>query len=309
MSSPLLFLTGIVLFFYFLTIGYLFKHKKEVPSMAGMITSMALGMLVGLLGGTIAGVYFAGNLFFSTIIGSGIGMAAGIFPGLPFHFPAVLEGVLSGLMGGMMGAMLGAMISSVYVDEMILILFLLEFLLNVMILYFLVNEQKERKESIGEKWLKSPVFMSIAMGFIFYLFNMMGPIHFSGMENGRDDRGHHHMQNNTPPLNISGQTVKIKADDFIYSPPDIRLEKNKTVTIKFENTGQMEHDLQVDSLKADVIKAENPHSRENSGIHLHAKPGERSSVTFKPVESGTYIFYCTLPGHKEAGMLGSFTVF
>nr|WP_227456656.1 plastocyanin/azurin family copper-binding protein [Geobacillus sp. C56-T3] len=33
-------------------------------------------------------------------------------------------------------------------------------------------------------------------------------------------------------------------------------------------------------------------------------PGKTAEVTFIPIERGVFRFYCTVPGHKESGMVG-----
>ncbi|TMW73916.1 plastocyanin/azurin family copper-binding protein [Alteribacter natronophilus] len=37
-------------------------------------------------------------------------------------------------------------------------------------------------------------------------------------------------------------------------------------------------------------------------------PHETSSIIFTPLKTGTYEFFCTIPGHKEAGMRGTLIV-
>lgn len=308
MSASFLFLIGTVLFFYFLMVVYMFKNKKEVPLMAGTMAAMALGMLLGLLGGTMAGVYFSGNLFIPTLLGSGIGFLAGALIGLPLNFLTVLEGMLSGLMGGMMGAMLGAMISSEQAETAIKILFLVDILFNVMILYLIVNEQKEGKDSLKKKWLNSPIFMGATLSFIFFVFNMMGPLYFPKGVYEQASYKSHKGHDENQQITGTEQTVEIIANDFTYSPPEIQLKKNRTVTVRLKNIGQVEHDLQVTGLKVDVVK-KGHHAIEKGNLHIHVKPGQHDSLTFKPLESGSFSYWCTLPGHKEAGMAGSFTVF
>jgi plastocyanin len=42
--------------------------------------------------------------------------------------------------------------------------------------------------------------------------------------------------------------------------------------------------------------------------YLHGLPKSQSEFKFVPLESGIYEFYCTIPGHKEAGMKGIMNV-
>ena len=43
-------------------------------------------------------------------------------------------------------------------------------------------------------------------------------------------------------------------------------------------------------------------------VAAHAIAGTNASVIFTPTEAGVYEFACTLPGHKEAGMVGKLIV-
>ena len=67
-----------------------------------------------------------------------------------------------------------------------------------------------------------------------------------------------------------------------------------TVIVNITNTGVGFHDFVIDAL--DV----------NSG---ELAGGEQVQVTFTaPDEPGEFQFYCSIPGHKEAGMVGTLTV-
>lgn len=43
-------------------------------------------------------------------------------------------------------------------------------------------------------------------------------------------------------------------------------------------------------------------------IHMGAAAGMSSSISFVPTKPGSYEFYCAVPGHKEAGMVGTLIV-
>lgn len=66
----------------------------------------------------------------------------------------------------------------------------------------------------------------------------------------------------------------------------------ETVALRFENPHAAPHAFRVDELGVDVAIA----------------PGEQGLILFKPEQPGSYTFYCSVPGHREAGMLGRLVV-
>lgn len=107
------------------------------------------------------------------------------------------------------------------------------------------------------------------------------------------------------PHSSSGQRLRIEGSEFRFSPATVELTAGKPVTIQFVNTGTVEHDLQVIDMPATV--SNHGHGSGNAA-HAHAMPGKSESITFTPKATGTYQFICTVPGHQEAGMAGTFTV-
>lgn len=43
-------------------------------------------------------------------------------------------------------------------------------------------------------------------------------------------------------------------------------------------------------------------------LHVYAAPGDTATVTFTPTVPGEYQFLCTVPGHAQAGMVGTLVV-
>lgn len=67
------------------------------------------------------------------------------------------------------------------------------------------------------------------------------------------------------------------------------------VTVDFENPQPLEHDIAIEDSSGKVV-----------GQTEVITEGETSTVVnLKP---GTYTFFCTVPGHREAGMEGTLTV-
>lgn len=94
----------------------------------------------------------------------------------------------------------------------------------------------------------------------------------------------------------SGQLV-IKASEWKFDASATQLTAGKPVTVSLQNQGKLEHDLKIEGLTAD--------SKE---VLLNALSGRTASVKLTPEKAGTYRFFCTLPGHQEAGMKGQLVV-
>ena len=88
----------------------------------------------------------------------------------------------------------------------------------------------------------------------------------------------------------SSQSVTLKSTDQMrFDPATLTVRANTPVNITLDNSGSaLVHDFVIDS----------------PAIKIEAQPHARASgtATFSP---GTYQFYCSQPGHKEAGMVGT----
>ena len=93
--------------------------------------------------------------------------------------------------------------------------------------------------------------------------------------------------------NGSGATINVSAREFSFSLDATEVEAG-TVIVAIQNNGTMEHDFAIRG---------NGLEEKTSKIH----PGESASLTVV-LEPGTYTYLCTVPGHEQAGMVGTFTV-
>ena len=92
------------------------------------------------------------------------------------------------------------------------------------------------------------------------------------------------------------QAVEIKAaDTFKFDPPSITVKAGAPVRLTLSNSGALEHDWVVDSLEGKKVEAD-------------AKPKSSASVEFTPTAARTYEYYCSVPGHRDAGMKGTLVV-
>jgi plastocyanin len=96
----------------------------------------------------------------------------------------------------------------------------------------------------------------------------------------------------SPAGSTAGIRVAIEMQDIKFRPTEITIPANTAVTVDLANTGAAIHNFNVDDL--DV----------HSGDY---EAGEEGSVTITAAP-GEYEFHCSIPGHKEAGMVGKLIV-
>jgi len=92
----------------------------------------------------------------------------------------------------------------------------------------------------------------------------------------------------------SGATeVNVVGTEFSFSPASISVKAGKKVKITFKNNGRAPHNLTLEGL----------------GIGTKTIGGGQIDVIeFTAPSSGTYAFFCSVPGHRAAGMEGSLKV-
>ncbi len=94
-----------------------------------------------------------------------------------------------------------------------------------------------------------------------------------------------------------GSTLSFEADpngELAYTTTEASAKAGK-VTIDFNNPQSLTHDVAI----------EDSSGKEVGKTDLIGKEETSTTVDLKP---GTYTFFCTVPGHREAGMEGTLTV-
>ncbi len=103
---------------------------------------------------------------------------------------------------------------------------------------------------------------------------------------------------------------------FAYTPSVIEVAAGEVLEIAVQNAEPALHDFTIDKVDADVHIS----YLGGTGQHAHQEPEKDADVHFaltepasgvvhlKVHEPGEYVIYCTVPGHREAGMEGTLIV-
>jgi uncharacterized cupredoxin-like copper-binding protein len=124
---------------------------------------------------------------------------------------------------------------------------------------------------------------------------------------GSDDGG---APTPTPVAPTDG-SITIRAHEFAFEPSAIVVQQDEEVQIVLDNEGDILHNLKIDEeLDAEVIDSvsSGPLSGSEGQLFVGADDHDQGTLTFVPMEPGTYTFWCTLEGHRQFGMEGTLTV-
>jgi uncharacterized cupredoxin-like copper-binding protein len=96
--------------------------------------------------------------------------------------------------------------------------------------------------------------------------------------------------------NGGSDTVEMEMGEMYFDPDEVSADAGSSLTINFDNVGNQLHDFTIDDLNGERV-------------HVEVASGETGSVTLSiPDDAGEIEFYCSVPGHRAAGMEGVLTV-
>lgn len=96
------------------------------------------------------------------------------------------------------------------------------------------------------------------------------------------------------PTTGDGGATALTVDmvDLAFEPNTLTIPAGTDVTVTVENKGALPHNFSVTDQPIDSGEV----------------PSGQSADVVVNLPAGTYEFYCNIPGHKEAGMVGTLTV-
>ncbi len=105
--------------------------------------------------------------------------------------------------------------------------------------------------------------------------------------------------------------INVSLKNLRFTPNTVEVAAGKTVQVNVTNMDGTEHDMLVEGLRIEKVgEAIGGHHAGATAdmLVVHTMANENGSITFRTEQKGTYQFFCTLPGHKAAGMVGEMKV-
>jgi cytochrome c oxidase subunit 2 len=107
------------------------------------------------------------------------------------------------------------------------------------------------------------------------------------MGGGMDGMGH----DSSSPVADGARRVEVDATSFEFDPEDITVTAGEDIAVVL-TAEDILHDFTIDELDA----------------HVAADKGETAEGGLRADEPGRYTYYCSVAGHREAGMEGTLIV-
>lgn len=109
------------------------------------------------------------------------------------------------------------------------------------------------------------------------------------------------------------QELRVRVvEPFTFDPDVLELRVGRAARITLDNSeGAERHDLAIRGLTVESggVTVENAEHRERFSVYVLAETGQTAATAeFVPAAAGDFYFFCNIPGHIEAGMIGAVRV-
>ncbi|MDO9298192.1 cupredoxin family protein [Bradyrhizobium sp.] len=139
---------------------------------------------------------------------------------------------------------------------------------------------------------------------------------------GEGPSGHSHSHGETFSAGEPGNpkkpssTVKVtmgEADGkMLFVPARIEVKRGEQIKFVLRNNGELEHEFVLastaDNLKHAEAMKNNPNMAHEEPNGRQLAPKKTSELVWKFTKAGEFEYACLIPGHREAGMIGTIVV-
>jgi uncharacterized cupredoxin-like copper-binding protein len=121
------------------------------------------------------------------------------------------------------------------------------------------------------------------------------------------------------PYGRPGDSRKVKrtiavdmSDAMRFFPENVSIKRGDTVLFKLRNSGQLPHEMVIGTMddlkKHAALMKQSPHMTHRDEHAAHVAPGETANLVWQFPKAGEFYYGCLIPGHFEAGMIGTIVV-
>ncbi|WIG53862.1 MULTISPECIES: cupredoxin family protein [unclassified Afipia] len=114
------------------------------------------------------------------------------------------------------------------------------------------------------------------------------------------------------PARIVQVTMGEADGKMTFTPNKIEVKKGEQIKFMLRNNGELDHEFilatTAENLKHAESMKKNPDMEHDDPNGKRLAPKKTSEIVWKFTKRGTFEYSCLIPGHREAGMIGTVVV-
>ena len=99
---------------------------------------------------------------------------------------------------------------------------------------------------------------------------------------------------------------------MMFIPDRIEVKRGEQIRFMINNSGELEHEFVLatteENLKHAELMKKFPDMEHDDPNARRVKPKKRDEIVWRFTKAGQFEFGCLIPGHREAGMIGTIIV-
>lgn len=114
------------------------------------------------------------------------------------------------------------------------------------------------------------------------------------------------------PARIVQVTMGESDGKMTFTPDKVAVRKDEQIKFVLRNNGELDHEFilatTADNLKHAEAMRKNPDMEHDDPNGTRLAPKKTGEIVWKFTKRGTFEYSCLIPGHREAGMIGTVVV-
>lgn len=114
------------------------------------------------------------------------------------------------------------------------------------------------------------------------------------------------------PARVVLVTMNEGSGKMMFMPDRVEIKRGEQVKFMLRNNGELDHEFVLATAAENVKHAEemrkNPEMEHDDPNAKRLVPKKTSEIVWKFSKAGEFEFGCLIPGHREAGMIGTIAV-
>jgi uncharacterized cupredoxin-like copper-binding protein len=99
---------------------------------------------------------------------------------------------------------------------------------------------------------------------------------------------------------------------MMFVPDRVEIKRGEQIRFRLTNNGELDHEFVLATTAENVKHAEvmkkNPEMEHDDPNARRVKPKQKDEIVWRFTKTGTFEYGCLIPGHREAGMIGTIIV-